>query len=110
MAKEELIEMQGQVTEVLPDSRFRVTLENGHQLIAYTGGKMRKHHIRILAGDKVSLEMSPMTFRRAALLSATWQVVAQAHRHGKTFLHFQCANLNFSWGFFMSEKDKKSIF
>ena len=54
MAKEELIEMQGSVTEVLPDSRFRVTLDNGHQLIAYTGGKMRKHHIRILAGDKVS--------------------------------------------------------
>ncbi len=59
MAKEELIEMQGQVTEVLPDSRFRVTLENGHQLIAYTGGKMRKRHIRILAGDNGSLEMSP---------------------------------------------------
>ena len=52
MAKEELIEMSGLVNEVLPDSRFRVTLENGHQLIAYTGGKMRKHHIRILAGDK----------------------------------------------------------
>ena len=73
MAKEELIEMQGSVTEVLPDSRFRVTLENGHQLIAYTGGKMRKHHIRILAGDKVSLELSPydltkgrITFRHLA--------------------------------------------
>ncbi|MDE1998182.1 MAG: translation initiation factor IF-1 [Burkholderiales bacterium] len=59
MAKEELIEMRGQVEEVLPDSRFRVTLENGHSLIAYTGGKMRKNHIRILAGDKVSLELSP---------------------------------------------------
>lgn len=59
MAKEELIEMRGVVTEVLPDSRFRVTLENGHELIAYTGGKMRKHHIRILAGDAVSLELSP---------------------------------------------------
>jgi translation initiation factor IF-1 len=59
MAKEELIEMQGVVEEVLPDSRFRVILENGHQLVAYTGGKMRKHHIRILAGDKVSLELSP---------------------------------------------------
>ena len=59
MAKEELIEMSGMVTDVLPDSRFRVTLDNGHQLVAYTGGKMRKHHIRILAGDKVSLEMSP---------------------------------------------------
>ena len=59
MAKEELIEMQGMVTEVLPDSRYRVTLDNGHVLIAYTSGKMRKHHIRILAGDNVSLELSP---------------------------------------------------
>ncbi len=59
MAKEDLIEMQGKVDEVLPDSRFRVTLDNGHTLIAYSGGKMRKNHIRILAGDKVSLELSP---------------------------------------------------
>jgi translation initiation factor IF-1 len=59
MAKEELIEMQGKVDEILPDMRYRVTLENGHQLVAYTGGKMRKHSIRILAGDKVTLEMSP---------------------------------------------------
>ena len=59
MSKEELIEMRGQVDEVLPDSRFRVTLENGHQLIAYTGGKMRKFRIRVLAGDKVSVEVSP---------------------------------------------------
>ncbi len=73
MAKEELIEMHGQVTEVLPDSRYRVTLDNGHILIAYTSGKMRKHHIRILAGDAVSLELSPydlskgrITFRHIA--------------------------------------------
>jgi translation initiation factor IF-1 len=59
MAKEELIEVHGVVEEVLPDSRFRVKLENGHKLVAYTGGKMRKHHIRILAGDRVSLELSP---------------------------------------------------
>jgi len=59
MAKEELIEMGGVVNEVLPDSRFRVTLENGHQLVAYSSGRMRKNHIRILAGDNVSLEMSP---------------------------------------------------
>lgn len=59
MAKEELIEMQGVVSEVLPDSRYRVTLDNGHDLIAYSAGKMRKHHIRILAGDKVTLEISP---------------------------------------------------
>ncbi len=59
MAKEELIEMRGVVDEVLPDSRFRVTLDNGHALVAYAGGKMRKNHIRVLAGDNVSLEMSP---------------------------------------------------
>lgn len=59
MAKEDLIEMAGEVLEVLPDARYRVKLENGHELIAYTNGKMRKHHIRILAGDKVSLELSP---------------------------------------------------
>ncbi len=59
MAKEELIEMNGVVTEVLPDSRYRVTLDNGHKLVAYTAGKMRLHHIRIIAGDKVSLELSP---------------------------------------------------
>jgi translation initiation factor IF-1 len=59
MAKEELIDMMGVVNEVLPDTRFRVTLDNGHQLIAYSAGKMRKNHIRILAGDRVSLELSP---------------------------------------------------
>jgi translation initiation factor IF-1 len=59
MSKEDLIEMEGVVNEVLPDSRYRVTLDNGHNLIAYSGGKMRKNHIRILAGDKVSLELSP---------------------------------------------------
>lgn len=59
MAKEELLEMQGVVDEVMPDSRYRVTLDNGHHLVAYSAGKMRKHHIRILAGDKVTLELSP---------------------------------------------------
>ena len=59
MAKEELLEMNGVVVEVLPDARYRVTLDNGHNLVAYSAGKMRKHHIRILAGDKVSLELSP---------------------------------------------------
>jgi translation initiation factor IF-1 len=59
LAKEELIEMRGRVDEILPDSRYRVTLDNGHSLVAYTAGRMRKHHIRILAGDNVSLELSP---------------------------------------------------
>jgi translation initiation factor IF-1 len=59
MAKEEMLEMNGVVDEVLPDSRYRVTLENGHKLVAYSAGKMRKNHIRIITGDKVSLELSP---------------------------------------------------
>jgi translation initiation factor IF-1 len=67
MAKEDLLEMSGLVTEVLPDSRFRVGLENGHQLIAYTSGKMRQNHIRILAGDKVSVELSPYDFSKGRI-------------------------------------------
>ena len=59
MAKEEVLQMDGVVAEVLPDARYRVRLDNGHNLVAYSAGKMRKHHIRIIAGDKVSLEMSP---------------------------------------------------
>ncbi len=59
MSKEELIEMNGKVEEVLPDGRYRVQLENGHGLIAYAGGKLKKNRIRVLAGDKVSLELSP---------------------------------------------------
>jgi translation initiation factor IF-1 len=67
MAKEDLLEMMGLVTEVLPDSRFRVGLENGHELIAYTSGKMRQNHIRILAGDKVSVELSPYDFSKGRI-------------------------------------------
>ncbi len=59
MAKEQVLEMNGVVAEVLADARYRVTLDNGHDLVAYSAGKMRKHHIRIIAGDKVSLEISP---------------------------------------------------
>ncbi len=67
MAKEELLEMNGVVDEVLPDSRYRVTLENGHVLTAYAAGKMRKNHIRIIAGDKVSLELSPYDLTKARI-------------------------------------------
>lgn len=67
MAKEELLEMNGVVDEVLPDSRFRVTLENGHTLVAYTAGKMRKNHIRIIMGDKVSLELSPYDLNKGRI-------------------------------------------
>ena len=59
MAKEEMIEMEGTVTEVQRNSRYRVQLENGHEISAYTAGKMRKFRIRVVAGDKVTIEMSP---------------------------------------------------
>ena len=59
MAKEELIELDGIVSEVLPQTRLRVTLENGVEVNAYACGKIRKHRIRITAGDRVTLEMSP---------------------------------------------------
>ena len=59
MAKEEMLEFEGVVVEVLPDARCRVQLDNGHEVIAYTAGRMKKNRIRILAGDKVTIEMTP---------------------------------------------------
>jgi translation initiation factor IF-1 len=59
MAKESVLEFEGVVVEVLPDARCRVKLDNGHEVIAYTAGKMKKNRIRILAGDKVTVEMTP---------------------------------------------------
>lgn len=59
MAKEEHIEMQGTVVETLPNTTFRVELENGHVINAHISGKMRKHYIRILTGDKVTVELTP---------------------------------------------------
>lgn len=59
MAKEEQIELEGTVIDTLPNTMFKVKLENGHILIAHISGKMRKHYIRILTGDKVKVEISP---------------------------------------------------
>ena len=59
MAKEELLEFEGTVTELLPNATFRVRLDNDHEIIAHTAGKMRKNRIRVLAGDRVSVEMTP---------------------------------------------------
>lgn len=66
MAKE-AIEMQGRVTEVLPDTNFRVELENGHEVLAYISGRMRKNYIRILPGDRVTVELSPYDLRRGRI-------------------------------------------
>ena len=59
MSKEDLIEFRGKVTELLANAMFRVKLENGHDVIAHTSGKMRKNRIRVLAGDDVNVEMTP---------------------------------------------------
>jgi translation initiation factor IF-1 len=59
MAKDDVIEMEGTVQETLPNTMFRVQLENGHVIIAHISGRMRKHYIRILTGDKVKIEMTP---------------------------------------------------
>jgi translation initiation factor IF-1 len=59
MAKEDVIQMEGVVIETLPNTMFRVELENGHTVTAHISGKMRKHYIRILTGDKVTVELTP---------------------------------------------------
>ena len=59
MAKEEVLEFPGVVTELLPNATFRVKLENGHEIIAHISGRMRKNYIRILTGDRVKVEMTP---------------------------------------------------
>lgn len=67
MAKEDLIEAEGVVTEVLPNARFRVTLDNGHDVLAYTSGRMKKFRIRILVGDRVTVEMTPYDLTKARI-------------------------------------------
>jgi len=67
MAKEEIIEMSGEVTEKLPNAMFRVKLENGHEVLATISGKMRKYYIRILPGDKVTVEISPYDLSRGRI-------------------------------------------
>lgn len=59
MPKEELIEVEGAVTEILPNTMFRVLLDNGHEVLAHSSGRMRRNRIRILAGDRVTVEMTP---------------------------------------------------
>ena len=82
MAKEETLEIEGVVNEVLPNTVFRVLLSNGHQITAYASGKIRKHRIRILAGDRVTLEMSPydMTKGRISFRHKDERAPAPTHR------------------------------
>lgn len=68
MAKEELIEFKGVVTEILPNAMFRVTLENDHQILAHTAGKMRRNRIRVLQGDTVVVEMTPYDLSKGRII------------------------------------------
>mgnify|MGYP003437202527 FL=1 len=68
MAKEDTIQMQGEILETLPNATFKVKLENGHVVLGYISGKMRMHYIRILPGDKVTIEMSPYDLTRGRII------------------------------------------
>ncbi len=70
MSKEDIIEVQGKVKEALPNTQFIVELENGHEVLAHISGKLRMNYIRILPGDKVTLEMSPYDLTRGRI---TWR-------------------------------------
>ena len=67
MAKEEAIEVEGTIVEALPNANFKVELENGHEVLAHVSGKIRMHYIRILPGDKVTVELSPYDLARGRI-------------------------------------------
>jgi len=68
LAKEELITMEGEINEILPDGRFGVTLDNEHKIIAYTAGKMRRYRIRSVVGDRVHVEMTPYNLSKGRIV------------------------------------------
>ncbi|MCB1910700.1 MAG: translation initiation factor IF-1 [Zoogloeaceae bacterium] len=68
MSKEDMIEMQGEITETLPNATFKVRLENGHMVLGHISGKMRMHYIRILPGDKVTVQLTPYDLTRGRIV------------------------------------------
>ena len=68
MSKEDLLEFEGTILELLPNATFRVELENGHRVLAHTSGRMRKNRIRVLAGDKVTVEMTPYDLTKGRII------------------------------------------
>jgi len=91
MAKEESIQVEGNVVEALANTQFRVELENGHQVMAHVAGKMRKHFIRIVPGDRVVVEVSPYDLKRGradVLSSERWQAECDPCRFGFVFQQF----------------------
>ena len=68
MTKEEMLEFEGAVVEVLPDGRVRVQMDNGHAIVAYTAGRMKKNRIRMIAGDRVTVEMTPYDLNKGRVI------------------------------------------
>ena len=68
MTKEDLLELEGIVEEILPNAMFKVILENKHEILAHTAGRMRKHRIRVLAGDRVTVEMTPYDLTKGRII------------------------------------------
>jgi translation initiation factor IF-1 len=75
MAKEDHIEMDGEVVDTLPNTMFRVKLENGHEIIAHISGKMRKNYIRILTGDKVKVELTPYDLSKGRIVFREKEII-----------------------------------
>ena len=72
MSKQDLLEFKGKVTDLLPNSMFRVKLENGHVVTAHTAGKLRKNRIRVLQGDNVTVEMTPYDLTKGRIISVSY--------------------------------------
>ena len=72
MSKQDLLEFKGTVIDLLPNAMFRVKLENNHEILAHTAGRMRKHRIRVLAGDKVTVEMTPYDLTKGRITSVSY--------------------------------------
>jgi translation initiation factor IF-1 len=68
MSKEEILELKGKVTDLLPNAMFKVTLENGHSVLAHTAGRMRKNRIRVLAGDEVLVQITPYDLTKGRII------------------------------------------
>ncbi|MDR3325715.1 MAG: translation initiation factor IF-1 [Rhodospirillaceae bacterium] len=83
MAKEDLIEFEGVVNEVLSDARFRITLDSGHEVLAYSSGRMKKNRIRVLIGDRVTVEMTPYDLTKGRVNFRHKNDDEQASQHGR---------------------------
>ena len=87
MAKQETLEFKGKVTELLPNAMFRVKLENNHEILAHTAGKLRKNRIRVLAGDNVMVEMTPYELTKGRILQqAATSMLSQANQSMQSVL------------------------